>query len=69
VCPTDCSDTCPPDITGLAGTACSVEGLICGGEDCTNPCEFCNFVGCQGGVWTNEEAPPEPCPIDAGTGG
>jgi hypothetical protein len=67
VCPADCSDTCPADITGLAGTACSVEGLICGGEDCTNPCDFCNFIGCTGGVWTNEESPPEPCPIDGGS--
>ncbi len=69
VCPADCSDTCPVDISGLAGTACSVEGLICGGEDCTNPCDFCNFVGCQGGIWTNEESPPEPCAFDAGSPG
>ena len=69
VCPQDCSDTCPADIDGLAGTACSVEGLICGGEDCTNPCDFCNFIGCQNGVWVNEESPPEPCPVDAGTAG
>jgi hypothetical protein len=67
VCPATCTDTCPVDISGLAGTACSVEGLICGGEDCANPCDSCNFIGCTGGVWTNEESPPEPCPIDGGS--
>ena len=66
VCPATCTDTCPADISGLAGTACSVDGLICGSEDCSDPCNFCFFIDCTDGTWQSVEAPPEPCPIDGG---
>jgi len=42
------------------GTPCAAEGLFCGGP-CEDPCQFCNLIRCEGGVWTQLEAPPAPC--------
>lgn len=42
------------------GTPCDAEGLICGGP-CEDPCSFCNLSSCEGGVWTQLEAPPANC--------
>lgn len=40
--------------------ACSQEGAQCGGGGCTSPCQHCNSLFCQGGIWTRLEAYPHP---------
>lgn len=50
-----CPDEFPQD-----GAPCDSEGLICGGP-CEDPCSFCNLSSCEGGVWTQLEAPPANC--------
>ncbi|MEO8877113.1 MAG: hypothetical protein ABI461_16085 [Polyangiaceae bacterium] len=74
MCPGSCA--CPTDLSNLEGQPCNVEGLSCGGENCTNPCNFCNILQCEQGVWQNLEAFPAPCDddggliaVDAGIGG
>lgn len=59
-CPKSCA--CPADLSGLDGTSCTgLDGVTCGGENCTDPCQFCNMVQCEFGVWHSIEAFPEPC--------
>jgi hypothetical protein len=48
------------------GTACSPEGLSCGGP-CSDPCQFCNIIRCEKGKWQRLEAHPDPSCRDAGT--
>jgi hypothetical protein len=64
---TDVASGCPSadKLGSLAGTSCNQEGLTCGGETCTDACSFCNIVRCTGGVWTQEEAFPDPSCNDA----
>jgi hypothetical protein len=68
------TSACPADISAAVGASCSREGRSCGGDQCRNPCEFCNVIQCRGGVWVQVEAPPMPCeagtdaqPIEAGS--
>ena len=50
----------------LNGT-CSTEGMTCGGESCTNACQFCNILRCTTGHWQRVESFPAPC-FACGTG-
>ncbi len=63
-CPRSCA--CPTNLSNLEGKPCDVEGLSCGGENCTNPCNFCNILQCEYGVWQRLEAFPAPCDDDGG---
>ncbi len=54
------SDTgCPPSI--VEDAPCSPEGMSCGGERCTNACDFCNVFTCRMGRWGRVEVFPAPC--------
>ncbi len=65
-----CEEQCPADLFGAIGKPCHPEGLSCGGEGCTNVCEFCNVVVCLQGKWTGLEAFPKPdCNACEQTGG
>lgn len=55
----DAVEPCPTDFLAADGLACSVEGRVCGGP-CTDPCQFCNVLMCEGGHWTWMEAFPDP---------
>jgi hypothetical protein len=44
----------------LDGT-CGSEGMTCGGESCTNACQFCNLLRCTSGRWMRMESFPAPC--------
>jgi hypothetical protein len=66
VCPSDCSGNCPASVDNLDGTPCVTDGLICG-DQCGDPCSFCNYVACNGGTWNEVESPPVVC--DGGVGG
>ena len=57
----DGAPACPADIGGAVDTACSVDGQYCGGEVCTDPCQFCNLIHCEGGFWRMMEAFPQTC--------
>ena len=58
--PDHSADACPATIDpAMVGQPCASEGLSCG--HCTDPCQFCNTIHCQGGVWTTSEAFPMPC--------
>lgn len=57
--PTTGGAACPGEFP-QDGTPCDAEGLICGGP-CEDPCSFCNLSSCEGGVWTQLEAPPANC--------
>ena len=59
--------TCPSDVSTLVGAACTDEGKTCGGDKCTNACSFCNIVRCSSGVWTQQEAFPDPNCADTST--
>jgi hypothetical protein len=52
--------------SAVAGAACSVAGQACGGP-CSDPCQFCNILRCEGGRWTRLEVFPMPC-TDSGAG-
>jgi len=52
-------------LSSVVGTKCSNEGLSCGGDKCTNACSFCNIIRCTGGLWTQQEAFPDPRCNDA----
>lgn len=45
-------------------TACALEGEVCS-TDCTDPCEFCNVLTCDEGVWSRTEVFPAAC-LDCG---
>jgi len=47
--------------------ACSTDGMTCGGESCTNACQFCNILRCTTGHWQRVESFPAPC-FACGTG-
>ena len=53
-------DDCPPNVADLEDAPCSPEGTVCGGP-CTDPCSFCNLMGCFDGRWQRLEAHPMPC--------
>jgi len=38
--------------------------MVCG--SCTDPCQFCNTLRCQGGRWQTQEAAPGQC-FDCGS--
>ncbi len=59
---------CPADLSAAVGKPCAVEGQSCGGESCTDPCQFCNVLMCTGGKWQQLEAFPDPNCNDTGTG-
>lgn len=51
---------CDPNDLPEPGTPCANEGEFCS-PGCTDPCQFCNVVKCENGVWIQLEAPPAPC--------
>lgn len=53
------SSGCPSDIGSADGQPCSEEGKSCG--NCSDPCQFCNIIQCQGGVWKHMEVFPGEC--------
>jgi len=54
--------------TAVSGGSCSPEGRYCGGG-CTDPCQFCHELTCQGGKWEDVEAFPDPnCGKDMSVG-
>lgn len=55
-----CAPSCPVDLAAAEGMACAEAGRSCG--SCPDPCAFCSFLRCEGGVWTRLEAPPPPGP-------
>jgi hypothetical protein len=57
---------CPADISGAVGKACDQPGKLCGGDSCTDPCQFCNLIQCVNGKWEQLEAAPDPNCGDAG---
>lgn len=61
---TDSSATCPANLATAEGTPCAAEGMTCG--TCTDPCQFCNMLACEGGTWTTVESFPSVC-SDGGT--
>lgn len=54
----DAGGACPSDPAAAENTPCANEGQSCG--ECTDPCDFCNILRCEGGVWTRLEAHPPP---------
>ena len=50
--PTTGAAACP-DAFPAEGAACDTEGLSCKISDCQSPCEGCNYVLCDGGVWVD----------------
>ncbi len=57
--------SCPADLAATLGQVCGDEGRFCG--SCGDPCQFCNVIRCERGVWVRVEVPPLPC--DAGRDG
>lgn len=55
----DAPSECPTDPTAANGTPCSEEGRVCGGP-CTDRCQWCNVVRCEGGRWNALEISPDP---------
>jgi hypothetical protein len=51
---------CDPQNIPPEGAACENEGEFCS-SGCESPCEFCNIVTCERGVWQGLEAPPANC--------
>lgn len=51
---------CDPKDLPDPGTPCAMEGEFCS-PGCPDPCQFCNVVVCEGGLWEQVEAPPAPC--------
>jgi hypothetical protein len=47
--------------TAVSGASCTAEGAFCGGEGCTNICQFCNVLHCTNGRWEPMESAPAPC--------
>ena len=45
----------------VATQPCTAAGTTCGGENCTNMCQFCNLTRCMNGVWQRIEVAPLPC--------
>ena len=52
------STPCPHDWYAADGTPCDEEGWVCGG--CTDPCQMCAMVRCEGGTWRWQEVFPDP---------
>ena len=50
-----------PACPSVATEACTVEGTVCGHENCANVCQFCNLTRCMNGVWQRIEVAPLPC--------
>lgn len=49
----------------VEGQQCDTEGASCG--ECTDVCQFCNLLRCDGGTWQRLEAFPAPC-VECGEG-
>lgn len=49
----------------VEGEPCDTEGASCG--ECTDVCQFCNLMRCDGGAWQRLEAFPAPC-VECGEG-
>lgn len=64
----DVPDPCPTDFMAADGTPCAPEGRLCGGG-CTDRCQFCNLLRCEGGAWRWMEVFPDPACQDAGPDG
>lgn len=58
-------EPCPLDYFAADGTPCATEDRLCGGG-CTDPCQFCNMLRCEGGKWNWLEAFPDPNCRDSG---
>ena len=52
--------TCPEGFWDLEGEPCAEEGMSCGGEGCTGPCQPCAALICTNGIWERREAYPPP---------
>ena len=67
--PTDAAEPgCPPDLFAALDQPCTEEGTYCGGENCDDPCQFCNIITCSAGNWTGVEVFPDPNCGDEGGG-
>jgi hypothetical protein len=51
---------CDPQNIPPEGAKCEVEGEFCS-PGCEDPCEFCNVVRCEGGLWQGLEVFPANC--------
>ena len=51
----------PVCATAVPMQPCTAPGTFCGGDGCTNVCQFCNIVQCMNGVWQSMEVAPAPC--------
>ncbi|MBP7125986.1 hypothetical protein KBD49_06445 [Myxococcota bacterium] len=60
-------EPCPQDFHGADGTPCPEEDRVCGGP-CTDRCQFCSVLRCEGGFWTWIEVFPDPNCGDAAPG-
>jgi len=49
-----------PDEFPEEGTPCTNEGQFCN-SGCESPCQFCNIMHCENGIWQRLEAPPAQC--------
>jgi hypothetical protein len=47
--------------SAVLDATCTTPELVCGGESCTNACQFCNLLRCTSGRWQRMEAFPAPC--------
>jgi len=51
----------PACASAVATQSCTAEGTVCGSENCTTACQFCNLTRCMNGVWQRMEVAPVPC--------
>ncbi len=51
----------PACASAVASQPCTTPGASCGGEGCTDLCQFCNVLQCMNGVWQPMESSPAPC--------
>ena len=51
----------PACASAVATQSCTAEGTVCGSENCTTACQFCNLTRCMNGVWQSIEVAPPPC--------
>jgi hypothetical protein len=51
---------CDPDDLPAEGSPCGDEGEYCS-PGCEDPCQFCNILQCDGGVWSPVEVFPAEC--------
>jgi hypothetical protein len=51
----------PACASAVATQPCTTPGTFCGGESCTDVCQFCNVLQCMNGAWQPMESAPAPC--------